>query len=86
MTFLIIPVLVAVLMLLAFRRLRPGAEQVVGATLVGRFGVVFALAWTGVLANFELPPKIPLIALGAVVVGLLVALGHVAAILKLRQK
>ncbi|MDP1829303.1 MAG: hypothetical protein Q8L48_38920 [Archangium sp.] len=51
-----------------------GARWIAAVALLAWFGVVFGLAASGVLGAFErMPPKIPLVALGAVGVGLLVS-------------
>ena len=71
--FLILPVIVAVVILLGLRRLAPGAERIPAVAMASWFGLVFGLAQAGVLANFELPPKIPMIALGAMVLAVFVA-------------
>lgn len=71
--FLILPVIVAVVILLGLRRLAPGAERIPAVAMVSWFGLVFGLSQAGVLANFELPPKIPMIALGAMVLAVFVA-------------
>ena len=74
MTVLLLSVVIAVVMLLAFRRARPGSELIPAVAMDAWFGVVFGLAQAGVLAKLEeLPPKIPMIALGAIALGLLLS-------------
>lgn len=68
--FLALPVTLAVGVLLGLHRLRPGAALIPALVLGSWFGIVFALAQSGVLANFStLPPRVPLLALLAVVMG-----------------
>lgn len=67
MTFLVLSLVVAGLVVFALR-------GVAAVAMLAWFGVVFGLAASGVLGAFErMPPKIPLVALGAVGLGLLVS-------------
>ncbi|MDP3158108.1 MAG: hypothetical protein Q8N23_35885 [Archangium sp.] len=69
--FLLLPVLLAVVLLFAFRRARPGAELIPALAIAAWFAVVFALERAGMLAKLEeMPPKIPLLAFGAIGLGL----------------
>lgn len=64
--FLLLPVLLAVVILLALRRAKPGAELVPALAIAAWFAVVFALERAGVFSKLEeMPPKIPLLAFGA---------------------
>lgn len=74
MSFVLLPLLLAVVILVALRRVKHGAEAFPAVAIVAWFAVVFALAKSGLLGKFEdLPPKIPMVALGGVAVGLFVA-------------
>lgn len=67
MSFLVLSVVVAALMVFALR-------GVTAVALLAWFGVVYGLAASGVLGAFEqLPPRIPLVALSGVGVALLVS-------------
>ncbi len=72
--FLLLPVLLAVVILFAFRRARPGAELIPALAIAAWFAVVFALERAGVLAKLEeMPPKIPLLAFGAIGLGVVIS-------------
>src|SRR4051794_33742583 len=74
MTFVLLPLLLAVVILLALRKIKHGAEAFPSVAIVAWFGVVFALAKSGLLGKFEeLPPKIPMLAFGGIGVGLFIA-------------
>lgn len=69
-----LPVLLAGVVLFGLHRAQPGAARIPAVVMVLWFGLVFGLARAGVLANFEqLPPKIPLLALGAIAGGVLLS-------------
>lgn len=68
MTFLVLSVVVAAVVVTALRRALPAVA------VLAWFGVVYGLAASGVLGAFErMPPKIPLVALSAVGIALLVS-------------
>ncbi len=72
--FLLLPVLLAVVILFALRRARAGAELIPAIAMAAWFGVVFALERAGVLSKLEeLPPKIPLLAFGAIGLALVIS-------------
>src|SRR3990167_4001531 len=74
MTILLLAVLVAVSVVSSLRALRRGADVVALVTMLCWASGLSSLAMSGVLSNFEqLPPKIPLVALSAVGLALLVA-------------
>jgi hypothetical protein len=73
-SFPLLPLAVAVVIVFGLRRWKPGAGMIAALAMVLWFLVVFALAKLGVLAKFEeLPPKIPMVAFGAIAVGLVVS-------------
>lgn len=72
--FLLLPVLLAVVILFALRRAKRGAELIPALAIAAWFAVVFALERAGVLVKLEeMPPKIPLLALGAIGLGLAIS-------------
>lgn len=71
LAFLVAPVLLAGLILFSLHRLRAGAARWPALATLAWFCGVFVLARAGVLARLEaLPPRLPLLALGFVAVGL----------------
>ena len=63
MTFILLPVVLAAIVVFSLRLLRRGADVVVLTAMLTWAAVLSSLAEGGVLSNFEAPPpKIPLIA------------------------
>lgn len=72
MTFILLPVVVGVTIVASLHLLRRGADAVALVVMLSWAVVLSSLAGSGFIANFEqLPPKIPLVALGAVGLALL---------------
>ena len=78
MTFILLPVVLAAIVVFCLRLLRRGADVVVLTAMLTWAAVLSSLAEGGVLSNFEAPPpKIPFIAIAAVVFALLIGRVHV---------
>lgn len=72
--FLLLPLLVAVLIVAAFRRVRPRVAWLVGGAIVAWFALVTALALSGVLGQFEaMPPRVPVLAFSAIGLGIVLS-------------
>lgn len=77
--FLLLPVLLAVVIVFALRRAKPGAELIPALAITFWFAAVFALERGGLLSRLEeMPPKIPMLALGAI--GLALAISRVGVV------
>ena len=73
MTFILLPVVLTVIVVFGLRLLRRGADVVALVAMLSWAAVVSSLAQGGVLAKFDvMPPKLPLVAISAVGLALLV--------------